>query len=157
RVGGSMMNVSVDFNRAADVLGLEHTLDAVPPHSMVRGAFFRIVDDALSQRGLVLPSVGLAGMRLRLDHRLYLLYPTRDLMAALATAGAMLDRDPREGMRKIFAHAPYHFSNTLFGRAFARFFNPDPVAPLSWIERSRDIFCNYGTWRVEVRSSNHVT
>jgi hypothetical protein len=150
-----MATVTVDLGRAANALDLASRLRAVPPSAKSRGIFFKLIEDDLKRRGLKdrLSWKEAASFDSR---RGYALYPVTDLMQAFADAGALVDQDPREGVRQIFGGGSRYFATSLVGRTFQRFLRPDPTAALLWLERSRTHLCNYGRWRVEQRRAGHV-
>jgi uncharacterized protein (TIGR02265 family) len=150
----AVQTVSVDLTRVAADLDLERRLREIPQSACSRGVFFNMVRDDLRRRNLLgLPEVG---RLLRAPRKSYRFYPTRDLIEVFALGGAIVDADPREGMRKLFAGGSQYFASTWFGHAMARFLRPDPASALAWIERSREYFANYGRWRLERRGPEHA-
>jgi uncharacterized protein (TIGR02265 family) len=110
--------------------------------------------DDLSRRGMLqVPEIA---RLLEKPRRSYAYYPTRDLVEVYGIAGAVIDPDPLEGVRKLFAGTATYFSSTWYGKAFARYLHPDPKSALSWIERSREFVANYGRWRLEIRGPEHA-
>lgn len=149
-----MLNVAVDLARAAADLDLERRLRMVPESACSRGVFFNMVRDELQRRKLLgLPEVQRLLGQSRTSFRLY---RTRELLEVFALGGAIVDPDPREGMRTLFSGGARYFASSWFGHAMARVLRPDPAAALSWIERSHEYFANYGRWRVERRGSEHA-
>jgi uncharacterized protein (TIGR02265 family) len=142
-------NVSVDLARAAADLDLQRRLRDVPDSACCRGVFFNMVRDELERRSLLaLPEM----QRLLRDRRKsYQFYSARELVEIFAIAGAIVGPSPREGMRQLFLGGSMYFAGTWFGQAMARVLKPDPAAALAWIEKSREHFSNYGTWRLERR------
>ena len=147
-----MHGVTVDLADALARLDLERRLEQMPASAMTRGVFFNLIEDELRRRGLMLPKT----VRPPKGWRSYAFYPTRTLLTVFATAGALLDPNPLEGIRQIFHGGASYFSSTWFGRVFQRFLKPDPTDALSWIERSREHVANYGRWRVEHRGPGRV-
>lgn len=81
---------------------------------------------------------------------LYKLYSVCEFLEELAVAGAITEpTDPAQGMRVIWRHNNDAFVQSLVGRSVARFVRPNPAAALRWVEKSRDLSCNYGNWWVE--------
>jgi uncharacterized protein (TIGR02265 family) len=142
--------VTVDLARVSEVLDLERRLRDVPASAKVRGVFVRLLEDSLARRGLggAMDLRSIVGER----PRSYRLYPARDLLAAYATAGALVHPDPREGIRLIFSEIADPFASSWYGRAFMKFVRADPLAGLQWLERSHDHIVNYGQWRVQAES-----
>lgn len=141
------MNVRVDLADVMADLDLERRLRDVPDTARTRGVFFNLIQYELNRRGLVLPSkIRPAG-----GWKSYAYYPTRSLLTAYATAGALVDPSPLQGVRLIFHGTARYYANTWFGRVFQRFIKPDPTDALYWIERSREHVANYGRWRIESR------
>jgi uncharacterized protein (TIGR02265 family) len=147
-----MSAVSVDLSAALAQLQLERRLEDVPSGAMVRGVFFNLIDVELRRRGMVLP----VSVKPSTGWRSYAFYSTRSLLKTYATAGALVDRDPLEGVRQLFRGGAGYFSSTWFGRTFQRFLKPDPTAAFRWIERSREHVANYGHWRLEHRGPGKV-
>jgi uncharacterized protein (TIGR02265 family) len=147
-------NVSVDLARAATALDLEERLRQVPSSACSRGIFFNLLRDDLNRRHLL----GLSEVQriLKEPRKSYRFYPTRDLVEVYALGGALVNADPREGIRQLFMGTASYFSSTWYGAAFARFLKPDPFAALSYIERSREHVANYGRWRLERRGPGHA-
>jgi uncharacterized protein (TIGR02265 family) len=129
-------------------------LVAIPPTACSRGIFFNMLRDDLSRRGLL--EVPELARLMQCSRRSYAYYPTRDLVEVYGVAGALVDPDPLEGVRQLFAGGVTYFSSTWYGSAFARFLHPDPKSALSWIERSREYVANYGRWRLELCAPGHV-
>jgi uncharacterized protein (TIGR02265 family) len=147
--------ITLDLPENARELDLPWRVGQIPHGAMSRGIFFNQIEQELKRRGLT--STPLWGSRAAAQARKnHTLYPVQDLLVTYATAGALIDRDPSEGIRQIWIGAVQHFTSTWFGRAFQRFLRPDPVAAFHWIERSREYICNYGHWRVELRGPEHV-
>jgi uncharacterized protein (TIGR02265 family) len=146
--------VSVDLSRAAERLGLRGRLDAVPSTARSRGIFFNMLRDDLARRRLLgVPEIARLLARSRPS---YAHCSTRELIEAYGVAGALVDPDPLEGVRRLFGDTATYFSSTWYGRAFARFLRPDPRSALAWIERSREHVANYGRWRLEIRGPQHA-
>jgi uncharacterized protein (TIGR02265 family) len=143
-----MHGVTVDLSDAAARLDLERRLEQTPATAMTRGVFFNLIEHELSRHRLVLPSA----VKPPRGWRSYSFYPVRSLLTVFATAGALLDQDPLEGVRRIFRGGAQYVSSTWYGKAFQRFLKPDPTAALYWIERSREHMANYGRWRIESRA-----
>jgi uncharacterized protein (TIGR02265 family) len=148
-------SVSVDLSRAAQLLGLDERLRRVPSTAKVRGVFFDLVDAQLRRRGLATnPEWRLATEAPR---RIHALYPAGDLLRALTVAGALVDPDPKQGVRLIFSEGARFAADTWFGRAFRAVLSPNPLTALRWLERSHDYMCNYGRWRLEERAPGRAT
>jgi uncharacterized protein (TIGR02265 family) len=146
--------VSVDLAAASKRIGLDARLAAIPPTAQSRGIFFNMLRDDLARlRLLGAPEIDRV---LGKPRRSYMYYPTRELVEVCGIAGAIVDSDPLEGIRQLFAGTATYFSSTWYGRAFARYLRPDPKAALSWIERSREFVANYGRWRLEIRGAGHA-
>jgi uncharacterized protein (TIGR02265 family) len=142
-----LSNVTVDLKRVSEVLDLERRLRDIPDGACVRGVFVRLLEDSLARRGLgaAMDLRAIVGER----PRSYRLYPARDLLIAYATAAALVHRDPREGLRLIFAEIADPFSNSWYGKTFLHFLRINPLQGLRWLERSRDHLVNYGHCRVQ--------
>lgn len=150
-----MSFVSVDLSRISESLALEERIKRIPSTAMVRGVFFNLVDRELRRRGLAASPAW--RVESEAPRRMHALYPAPDLLRALALGGALIDPDPKQGVREIFLHAAPFVGDTWFGRAFRSVFSPDPVQALRWLERSHDYMCNYGRWRVEERGPGRAT
>ncbi|HEY1697919.1 MAG TPA: TIGR02265 family protein [Polyangiaceae bacterium] len=150
-----MSSVSVDLNRAAEALALEERIRRIPSTAKVRGVFFHLMDGQLRKRGLAAsPEWRLAAEASR---RMHALYPAADFLRAMTVAGALVDPDPRQGVRLIFSEGAPFAANTWIGRAFRAALSPDPLQALRWLERSHDYVCNYGRWRLEERAPGRAT
>jgi uncharacterized protein (TIGR02265 family) len=116
--------------------------------------FFNLLRDELKRRGLL----GMRELRpiLETPRRSWELYPARDVIEAYGIAGAIIEPDPLEGVRRLFFGAASYFASTWYGRAFSRYLKPDPASAFDWIERSREHAANYGRWRVEHRGRDHA-
>jgi uncharacterized protein (TIGR02265 family) len=147
-----MASVSVDLDRAARVLDLERRLESVPATALIRGIYFRQIEDELRARGLVMNSDWSTVRR----PRIHALYGLRDYLRSAATAAALISPDPREGLRQLFYGSATYCTRTWFGRVFLRFLKPDPAAAMDWLERCRDFMVNYGHWRLERRGPEHL-
>jgi uncharacterized protein (TIGR02265 family) len=146
--------VSIDFARAAADLRLEKRLHDVPTAARMRGIFFAMLRDGLDRRNLiVVPEVR---RLLSETHKSYRFYPVSDFLEAYAVGGALVNSDPREGIRELFSENVRYFASTWYGNALARFLKPDPTAALAWLERSREHVANYGKWRLERRGPSHI-
>ena len=149
-----MPRVLIDLGGVTQRLGLTARLEAIPSTARSRGIFFNMLRDDLSRRGLLgVPEVS---RLLEKPRRSYGFYPTRELVEVYGVAGGVIDPDPLEGVRQLFAGTATYFSSTWYGQAFARYLRPDPRSALSWIERSRDFVANYGRWRLEIRAPEHA-
>ncbi len=148
------VSVSVDLARASASLDLERRLRDVPSSARTRGIFFNMLRDDLDRRNLL--AVPEAQRLLSVPRKSYRFYSTRELLESYALGGALVDSNPREGMRQLFTGTAEYFSSTWYGAAFARFLKPDPASALAYIERSREHVANYGRWRLERRALGHA-
>jgi uncharacterized protein (TIGR02265 family) len=148
-------SVVVDVAQASLALDLEGRLREVPESALVRGVFFNLIEDELNRRGLGGSPVWTSF--LGDATRGYRLYSVREWLTRVTTAAALVNPDPREGVREIFSGTARYGPTTPILRVFRRFLRPDPLSAFRWIERSREFFCNYGRWRVEKRGVGHAT
>ena len=149
-----MEHVSVDLARVTADLNLDQRLRDIPASARTRGIFFGMVRSGLDRRKLLgVPEVQ---RLLKEAHKSYRFYPARDLLEAYALAGALVNSDPREGIRELFSENVRYFTSTWYGNALARFLKPDPTAALAWLERSREHVANFGRWRLERRGPTHA-
>jgi hypothetical protein len=142
----------VDLAQATRELDLEWRLRNIPATARLRGAFFQVLNNELSVRGLArLPELD----RFRLaERKSYSLYPVRELVEAFAIGGAIAHKDVREGMRQLFTSNVRYQTHYWYGRVFLRYLRPYDA--LRWLERSRDYIGDYGHWRLEYRSEGHA-
>jgi uncharacterized protein (TIGR02265 family) len=149
-----MTGVSVDMRRIETSLDLARRLAAIPDSAAVRGIFFNQLRDAL-QRELAIDEVTLERLTgpARQSHKMQ---PARDFARLCAVTGALVDDDPREGMRRLSRGQAAFFSRSWYGRAFQRVLLPDPLKAVQWVAFSRDYISNFGHLRVEARGPNRV-
>lgn len=147
-------SLHVDLAKARDALDLDRRLRIVPESAAVRGVFFNLAREALVRESM--GHVLVAAPDLFRQRKAFALHSVRELMVVYATAGAILDSDPVEGVARIVRGGSPFFAESWVGERLGKLFLPDPTVPLLWLERSRDHLCNYGFWRLERRSSRHV-
>jgi len=148
--------VAIDLARANALLGLADRVASVPEYAKVRGIWFTVTAQHMRRSGEAarLAWQAASGAKAR---RIYRLYRVRDLLEELAIAGAIENPDdPREGIRTIWQAGVATFVHSLIGRSVARLARPDPMTALRWVERSRHLSCNYGTWWLEQISSDYA-
>jgi uncharacterized protein (TIGR02265 family) len=149
-----VQRLAVDLGRVTANLNLERRLRDIPHSAGTRGVFFNMLREEVERRKLLaLPEVAAF---LKAPRTSYRFYPCREWVEVYAICGALVDPDPREGMRSLFLGGSKYFAGTWYGAAAARLLRPDPAAALSWIERSREHLVNYGNWRVERRGPEHA-
>ena len=149
-----MTGLTVDMSRIDAMLSLKCRLGAIPDSASVRGVFFNQLRDAL-HRELPIDDVSLEAL-IGASKRSHKLYSARDLAKAYAVAGALVDADPLEGMRRLSRGMASFFSTTWYGRAFQRLLRPDPFDAIHWVAFSRDYISNFGHLRVERRGPTHA-
>ena len=150
------MALLTDVRRTHTLLDLEERLRAVPSTALIRGIFFRLLEDDLKRRGY--KKWGNWRTILGEQPRPYRLYPVRDLLIGYAEGAQLLaPNDPGEGIRQIFQGIARPFSSSWYGKAWLGFMKPDLLQALYWLERSRDLVCNYGSLRVESRGKGRAT
>ncbi len=149
-----MSSLTVDLARVSEALGLERRIRDVPDGACVRGVFVRLLEDSLARRGLsgAINLGRIVGER----PKSYRLYPARELLVAYATAAALVDPDPRQGLRIIFSEIADPFSRSWYGKTFMKMLRVDPLSGLRWLERSHDHLVNYGHYRVQDAGPGHA-
>jgi uncharacterized protein (TIGR02265 family) len=127
-------------------------LREIPSTARVRGVFFNMISDHLKREGKQHVARRIVGGR----RWLHSLYPVSEFLEATVAAAPHVHEDPDQAVRIIWSEGSQYFASTWLGRKFQRFIRPDPASALLWIENAREHTCNYGQWRLEHVSANHV-
>lgn len=154
---GRTAGLTVELEHGYAALGLEQRLKETPPTAHVRGVFFRLAEQALETRSKDLLATWRAEVGAR--HRWpFKLYPTRDCIREQALAAVLLrPDDPGEAIREMWVASP-RFSRLLRADRFVRYLTgSEPTRALAWLERNRDMMCDYGGWRVDITGPTSAT
>jgi uncharacterized protein (TIGR02265 family) len=125
---------------------VQERLTLVPPSARVRGIFYRSIDAALGEAGM------LARYRELLPEQRASLqwHPCGDFLTHLVV-GATLLRGPaqvHEGMIEIGRRNALEFARSLLGRILLRFLSHDPKKLLLQATAGRRQTCDYGRWEI---------
>lgn len=149
--------LTIDIDRGLDALGLEQRLRDTPPTAHTRGLFFKLAEQAVSERDHALLAIwrSAAGARSRWPFKLY---STRDFMRELAVAAVLLDPSaPGEALRQMWSTTP-RLSGLIRADGFVRYLTgSNPMAALTWLEQNRAMMCDYGDWWVAPSGVNSAT
>ena len=147
---------AVDLARALERLDLDLRLREAPSMASMRGVWFAMTADYMRRQGPAVDVAWRTAVRV-LPRTIFRMYSLREYMNELAFAAAILEpSNPREGLRAIWRNTPRYYTSSVIGRSCMRLLRPDPLAAWRWCERHREHFCNYGSWRLEVRGDSYV-
>jgi hypothetical protein len=84
------------------------------------------------------------------------MYPVRDYLEdAAAAAAAIAPEDPTSALRAFFCNGP-RYAHLLNAQRFLALLGATPLDVMRWLEAQRDMFANYGRWRVESRDDFYL-
>jgi uncharacterized protein (TIGR02265 family) len=147
---------TVDLPQAVAQLDLDRRLRETPPNAQTRGVWFAMTADYMRRQGPAVDAAWRAAVKVP-SRTIFRMYSLREYMQEVAMAAAVLDpSDPLGAMRVIWRNTPRYYTSSVIGRSCLRLLRPEPLAAWRWCERHREHFCNYGSWRLEVRGSDHV-
>jgi uncharacterized protein (TIGR02265 family) len=147
---------SVDLAQATALLDLDRRLRETPESAQTRGVWFAMTADYMRRQGTAIDTAWRAIVRVA-PRTIFRMYPLREYMHEVAFAAAVLNpSDPLEAMRRIWRDTPRYYTSSVIGRSCLRFLRPEPLPGWRWLERHREHFCNYGSWRLEVRGADYV-
>lgn len=135
-----MTDLTVDLKPGFELLDLERRLADTPRDAHVRGLFFRLAEQALSDRSSDLMATWRAasGARLRWPFKMY---STREFIREQAIAAVLLDpSNPTHEIHKMWAATP-KLSSLIRAQA------------LTWLSQNRKMMCDYGAWHVDLTSA----
>lgn len=148
-----MTDLTVDLKPGFELLALERRLADTPADAHVRGLFFRLAEQALSDRSqdLVTAWRAASGARMRWPFKLY---STREFIREQAIAAVLLDpHDPAGELRKMWAATP-KLSSLIRAEGFIRYLTRrKPEEALTWLSQNRKMMCDYGAWHVVLTSA----
>lgn len=130
-------------------------LAAVPAGTLIRGIWFRSIEDELGRRGLARPYAGAFAER---DEAIFKLYPVTDYLVRLAFAGALVasPQHVHDGMFEISRGNAVFFSKSLLGRGMAHLIGRKPERMARQSVASKQHTTNYGRWSVGDHGPDHV-
>lgn len=147
---------TVDLPQATALLDLDRRLRETPEQAKVRGIWFAMTADYMGRQGPAVDAAWRAAVTVP-SRTIFRMYSLREYMQEVAMAAAVLDAsDPLEALRIIWRNTPRYYTSSVIGRSCLRLLRPEPLAAWRWCERHRDHFCDYGSWRLEVRSADYV-
>lgn len=150
-------DLTVKLHEGYEALDVERRLRETPSTAHVRGLFFKLAEQALEARSrdLVVAWRAKVGARPRWPFRFY---PVRECILEQALAAVLLrPDDPGEAVRQMWAATP-RFSRLLRADRFIRYLQgSDPERALAWLERNRDMMCDFGGWRVDFTGPRQAT
>jgi uncharacterized protein (TIGR02265 family) len=147
---------TVDVPHATALLDLDRRLRETPEHAQVRGIWFGMTADYMCRQGSAVDAAWRALVNVP-SRTIFRNYSVREYLQELAMAAAVLDpSNPYDAMRMIWRNTPRYWTSSIIGRSLVRLLHPDPLSAWRWCERHREHFCNYGSWRLEVRSADYA-
>jgi uncharacterized protein (TIGR02265 family) len=151
-----MSDLTVDLGEGFQRLEVERRVADTPPTAHVRGLFFRLAEQAVSERSAELLATWRAasGARSRWPFKLY---STREFIREQAVAAVLLDpADPGAELRKMWSSTP-KFSSVIRAEGFIRYLTGrSPERALAWLGQNRKMMCDYGAWRVELEGNKQA-
>ncbi len=131
------------FDLVAPHCDIVDRLKKIPPSARVRGVWFRIIDKALSERGLIDEYDALLPDR---RFRALPMYPVSEFLVHSAVAGALIAGPSRlhEGMFQMAHDNAKEFAESLFGRTLIRLLARDPKRLTQQAVASSRQTTNYG-------------
>jgi hypothetical protein len=144
---------TIDVDHVRRALDLDRRLALVPARAQVRGWFFRQTADAVARRG---------GSAVAIYRRLspvkstwfFRMYSVRDYLEDATAGAAAIDPvDPGSAIRSIWRNGP-RYAPLFNAQRFLSLLKTSPLDAMRWLEGQRDMFLNYGAWRVERLDEN---
>jgi hypothetical protein len=145
---------NVDLRYVRDALGIERRVVQIPPSAQVRGWIFKMTADEVARHG---PAAVATYRRLTPVRSTWFfrMYSVRDFVQdAAAGAAAINAGDPHAAIRMIWRNAP-RYAPLFNAQRFMSLLNASPLGAMRWLEGQRDMFWNYGGWRVESLEDYH--
>jgi uncharacterized protein (TIGR02265 family) len=148
-----MSGLTVDLEAGFDLLGVQRRLRDTPENAQVRGLFFRLAEQALSERGPELVAAWRAASHARLRWP-FRMYSTREFIREQAVAAVLLDgENPGRALRSMWSATP-RISSMIRAEGFIRYLTGrKPEKALVWLAQNRKMMCDYGSWNVELTGS----
>lgn len=138
----------LDVERVRRALDLEHRIAQIPRRAQVRGWYFKQTADAVARRGPSALAVyrSLSPLRSTWFFRMYSL---REYLEDAAAGAAAIDpNDPHAALRSIWRNAP-RYAGLFNAQRFLALLQASPLDAMRWLQDQRDLFFNYGAFRVE--------
>jgi hypothetical protein len=145
----------VDVTSVRQALDLDERLSLVPERAQVRGVFFKVTADEVARHGgaAVATYRRLSPVRSTWFFRMHPVRAYLEDVAAAATAiGAS---DPPSAIRTIWRNAA-RYGPLLNAERFLALLRATPLDAMRWMEGQRDMFANYGGWRLERRDEHYA-
>jgi uncharacterized protein (TIGR02265 family) len=121
----------------------------------VRGVFFKVTADEVARHG----AVAVATYRRLTPIRstwFFRMYSVRDYLEdAAAGAAAISPGDPGAAVREIWRNGA-RYAPMMNAQRYLALLRATPLDVMRWMEAQRDMFANYGGWRVERRAETYV-
>lgn len=145
---------TVDLARVRGLLDLDRRLDQIPLSGTVRGFIFKMTADEVARHGR-----GATALYRRLSPMrstwFFRMYPLRDFLEDAAAGAAAIDPgDPHSALRRIWRNAP-RYAPMFNAQRFLSLLSASPYDAMRWLEMQRDMFMDYGAWRVERRDEHY--
>ncbi len=154
------VNILSAVDRTIDVRGVREALDVdrrlaeIPASAQVRGWIFKMTADEVARHG---PAAVATYRRLSpvKSTWFFRMYSVRDFVQdAAAGAAAINPNNPHAALRAIWRNAP-RYAPLFNAQRFTALLKASPLDAVRWLEAQRDMFWNYGGWRVEARDEDY--
>jgi uncharacterized protein (TIGR02265 family) len=157
---GPILNTSAAIERTVDLDYVRHALDLdrrlaeVPAQAQVRGWCFKQTADAVARHGRAAVAVYRRLTPVK-STWFFLMYSVRDYLEdAAAGAAAINPADPHQAVREMWRGAP-RYAPLFNHQRFLALLKATPPDVIRHLEGQRDMFFNYGAWRLERLEERH--
>ncbi len=144
----------IDLQSSRTLLDLDRRLALLPAQAQVRGFLFRMTGDEVARHG----AAAVAAYRRLSPVRstwFFRMYSVRDYLEDVAAAATVLaPREPAAAVRAIWRNAP-RYAQLFDARRFLSLLGVSVVDVMGWLEAQRDMFADYGSWRLERREERY--
>lgn len=151
---GSADETLVDLQSARALLDLDRRLGLLTEPAQIRGFLFRMTSDEVARHG----AACVAAYRRLSPVKppwFFRMQSVRDYLEDTAAAAAVLSpREPASAVRAIWRNAP-RYAELFNARRFLSLLGASVFDVMRWLEGQRDIFANYGSWRLERRDQHY--
>jgi uncharacterized protein (TIGR02265 family) len=144
----------VDVQGVRDALDLDRRLALVPGTAEVRGFLFKMTADEVAHHGRA-AMIAYRSMSPVKSTWFFRMYSVRDYLEDVAAAAAAIaPGNPHQGLRSIWGNSP-RYAPLFNAQRFLSLLGASPVDVMRWLEAQRDMFANYGGWRLEKREERY--